>query len=853
MGLLEREGPLRVVAGYLAEAAAARGRMVWVAGEAGIGKTTFVDACTRDADVHVAVGWCDGSATPPPLGPLSDMLPDLPSSVWPPDASRGEVFTRLVNALRTPTSRPYVLVFEDAHWADEATLDLLRHLARRIHRCAALVLVTYRPEDAGAGEGLRLLLGDTASADGTRRIDLGPLSPAAVDRLATEHGVSAAGLYEVTGGNPFFVTEVLADETGAMPPTVRDAVLGRVSRLGEVGRSALEVVALAGARVEADVVDDLLNAGLTALDEPLERGLLRASGDGVVFRHELARQVVAAQVPAGRRLHVHRRLLAALSARGADPAWLAHHAEAAGDREEVVRHGRVAGARAAELGSHREAVGQYRRALAHADALQPSERANLLWDLGYELYLTGGIDASIEAITQARQIWEGLGDTVRAGDAWRCQSRLHWFAGRNDVAEAQAQTAIDLLEGTGTVAQAMAYSHRAGLEMLRTDLEGTRTWGRRTLALLDILPPSSEREEVLVNALGTLGTMEAVAGDLAEGEAMLTDSLAAAKRLDRHEQAARALHNLAACAVAQRRLDAAARYLEEGYEYCVDRDLDSWTVYLLGLRAELLLHQGRHDDAAAVAQQVVTHRDEASAMAQLEPLLVLGSIGSRAGDPRGAALLDEAAEMARRTGESQRIAPTAAALCARAWIAGTDAADAAAEAWPLVSRADCPWSRGAVATWLPADVEVDVRVAEPYALERAGRWAEAAAWWGQAGCPFDQGLALARSGEPALVSDAVIVFVRIDAAAAADRARAVVRSLGGAPPRITEARRRAHGLTAREAQILALLREGLTDAAIAQRLVISRRTAEHHVASVLAKLGVGRRTELMEAGDRTSG
>ena len=855
MSLLERDEQLRAAEGYLADAADGRGRLVYVAGESGVGKTTFLEHVVARSDAVPLVGWCDGSATPVPLGPLGDMLPGLPPGVWPTDASRPQVFANLLAELREPTGRrPYLMVVEDAHWADEATLDLLRHLARRVHSCRALVMVSYRPEDTTSGDALRMLLGDTASASGTRRIDLAPLTRSGVARLAAEHGSADPDrLYDVTGGNPFFVTEALHAGTGELPPTVRDAVLARVSRLGEAGQRALELVALAGSRAESELVGALLGAGLAALDEPLERGLLRQSGGDVVFRHELARLAVADEIPAGRRVHLHRRLLAALTERGADPARLAHHAEAARDHDAVLRHGRAAGALAAELGSHREAVRQYLRALEHAGRLAPSERAQLLWDLGYEQYLTGSIDASIEAVSAARRLWEELGDTVRVGDAWRCQSRLHWFAGRNETAEEQAEPRSSCWTAPSSVAEAMAYSHRTGLEMLRNDLDGTREWGRRTLALIERLPAGPELDEVRVHALATLGTMEATAGDLAEGERMLTESLAGAQRANQHEQAARALNNLASCAVVQRRYDAARRYLDEGYEYCVDRDLDSWTTYVLGMRAEMLLGLGDHAGARAAAEEVLALQDTTTPMALQAPLFVLGSLESRTGGARAAELLDQAQAMADPTHEAQRIAPSTAARSVHAWITGRPgvARSLAAEAWPLVSRADCPWNRGAIATWLPPDVDVDVTVAPPYTLERAGAWADAAAWWQEAHCPFDAALALARSEDPELLTEAVRVFDRLGADAAAGRARAMLRAAGVVVPRATRASRNPNGLTAREEEVLALLRRGRSDAEIAEQLVISRRTAEHHVASVLGKLGVRSRRDVAEMGSRT--
>jgi DNA-binding CsgD family transcriptional regulator len=213
--------------------------------------------------------------------------------------------------------------------------------------------------------------------------------------------------------------------------------------------------------------------------------------------------------------------------------------------------------------------------------------------------------------------------------------------------------------------------------------------------------------------------------------------------------------------------------------------------------------------------------------------------------------------MADEMKESQRVAPTTNARCEAAWIAGETpeaVAKIASDAWPLVSIADCPWNRGLVATWLPPDVEAGV-MAPPFAAEHEGRWAEAGALWQELGCPFERALALARSGDSELIADAVRLFDRLGADAAAGRARALLRSLGVAAPRATTASRHPEGLTPREQEVFALLRQGLSDAGIAERLVISRRTAEHHVSSILGKLGARSRTELVDLGSEpaTSG
>ena len=163
----------------------------------------------------------------------------------------------------------------------------------------------------------------------------------------------------------------------------------------------------------------------------------------------------------------------------------------------------------------------------------------------------------------------------------------------------------------------------------------------------------------------------------------------------------------------------------------------------------------------------------------------------------------------------------------------------ATDAWPGIADSDCTWNRGAIARWCGEIADGGRPVAAPFAAESAGSWREAADLWAALGCPFDSGLALARSGEHDLVTEAVGIFEGIGAHGAADRARAELRAHGWAAPRAPRPSTRANpaGLTAREAEVLTLVEGGLTDAAIAARLFISSRTAEHHVASILAKSG----------------
>lgn len=864
--LVEREHQLQTLESYLDEAAAGHGRLAFVSGEAGIGKSALLTAFTASASArsHVAVAYCDGSATPSPLAPLRELLPSLPPELWPKDATREEIFAGVLALLRRRSEQgPHVLVIEDAHWADQATLELLLHLARRIHTCHALVVVTFRREDVDATEGLRQLLGDSASATGTRRLDVPPLSREAVATLAAhlhhkgrtgDGAMDATRLHEITHGNAFYVTEVLSSGLETIPEQCRDAILARVAQLSETTQHALEVVALAGARVEVDLLEELLREGLAPLDEGLDRGLLMESDGAIMFRHELARMVVAEQVPMGRRIHQHRRLLAALRARQADPARLAHHADAAGLSQSAVEYATVAGRRASELGAHREAVRQFERALAHGarlpgDGLLDEQSADLHWALGYELYVTGRLEEAFASVERARVIWDRQGATVRVGDAWRCQSRLLWFAGRNVDAEAAAQRAIEVLEDAPTPELAYAYSNMTQLHMLTINGEATRAWGARTLGLLDLLEEGRARTELRAHVLNNLGTIEVVTGDRAAGIAMLEESLALSRGAELHEHAARAYVNLATAAVTQRRHDDARRHLADGLEYCTERDLDSWTTYLLAADSELQVNRGDLSAAEQRAETALAHPSLSNAGALL-PLVTLAQIRGRRGEGEVKDLVSRARMLAGGIGEVQAVSRVVTVRTELAWLARRDAeaAEIASEAVELVERADCPWARGSVLRWLPESARGAHReVAPPFAAELAGEWRQAAALWESLGCPFDQGLALARSGDVKALATAIEVFEGIKAHAAAARCRADLRSVGSPAPRAPGRTTRAHpnGLTKRESEVADLLAQGLSDADIAQRLFISRRTAEHHVAAVLSKVGVSSRREVV--------
>ncbi|HEY7076167.1 MAG TPA: hypothetical protein VH418_12380, partial [Solirubrobacteraceae bacterium] len=624
-------------------------------------------------------------------------------------------------------------------------LDLIRLLARRIATAPALVAVTYRDDELERDHMLRVALGELPQAALTR-VALSPLSMTAVAMLARPFGTDPLALHGRTAGNPFYVTEALAAGGTTVPDSVRDAVLARAARLGPGVRALLDAVAISPPRAELWLLEALAGTDIVHLEECLGSGMLRAERDAVAFRHEIARVAVEAALPPHRRVALHRRALAALagaSSKKIDLARLAHHAEAAGDGEAVLRLAWAAGDRAAALGAHREAAAQFARALRFADALSSEERAELLERRSYECYLTSAIGDAIEARRFALAEHHARGDRLREGDARRWLSRLTWFLADNASAESEGRQAVELLEGLPPGPElAMAYSNLADLRALSSDVAEAREWGGRAIALAEELG----EVEILVHALANVGTAELAVG-APGGAEKLTRSLTLALEAGLEEHVARAHANFAAGAIRARDYALGDRHLAAGIEYCRDRDLDSWLLYMTGFRARSQLDQGWWDEAAASALEVLDHPGVA-APTQITPLLVLALLRARRGDADPWTLLDEALALAQATGEVRRLAPVAAARAEARWLAGQPelVAEETDAALALAVERPHPWAVGELYIWrrragvdkpLPPHVP-----AEPFRLELAGEPEAAARLWRQLGCPYDAALAL---------------------------------------------------------------------------------------------------------------
>ena len=863
--LVERKDVLQTLFALAESARRGQGRVVLVAGEAGIGKTALLEEYARSLGPAFRVFWggCEALFTPRPLGPMQDMAYALDTKLvdlFAKGVAPSQMFPALVNTLGEEHGAK-ILIFEDVHWADHGTLDLVKYLGRRIGILPALVVLTYRSDEVS--EALAQVLGDLPS-HAVARLTLDPLSPDGVATLARAAGRSSEGLHRITGGNPFFVTELLAGTAkGELPASIKDAVWARLSRLGPRERELLETICVAPGAVERWLLIALAGPDAERIAEACAaHGFLTQDENGAVkFRHELGRQAVLTRVPKATQKTLHTRFEAAISARVSLQAItalsnLVFHAAGAEDAARVLEYAPLAAKEAARLGAHREAAAHLTTALRFVDSAPPALAAQLNEDWAYEAGIALKIDdAVIAARRRAIELWRAQDRIDKVGHNLRWLSRLHWYRGEAEPANRYADEAVRELETREPGPElAMAFSVRSQLHMLNDRMDEAIEWGKRAIALAAKLGEADTR----AHALNNVGTALLFSGR-AGGRELLEESLALSLANGFHEHAARAYTNLSEYGVVFKDFALAERMMADGIAFDTRHDLDSWTYYLVGRQAQLRMEQGRLREAETIARGVLA-LEQLTLVMRLPALTVLAKVRMRLGEKDAPALLAQALAQATATGEPQNIAPIRFALVEAAWLA--DDLMKCREHLAQLGAMDLanfdPWELGELATWrkrsgvdglLPA-----VTIPEPRAAELRGDVVAAADQWQRLGLPYEAGLALIQMQSRdagAALSRAVTLLEEIEARPAALRARETARRLGVTemPPqrRGPYAAARAHplGLTKRECEVLDLIAQGVANREIAARLFRSPRTVEHHVSAVLAKLNAANRMEAM--------
>lgn len=843
--LVERDELLDDLVRCTVEARSGNGRVVLVSGEAGAGKTAVLRRWRElvSGTGEWREGACESLITPRPGAPFLQMaaMSDVEVERAAEEVdSRGALFRAVLDRL-AGAGRPVVVAVEDAHWADELSLDLLWHLARRVSELPVVVAVTFRDDEEGTSGHLPHLLGELARLPRTTRVHVPLLSREGIARLVGGSDVDVEHLFQVTGGNPYFVTElVMSAAPATVPPSVRDAIRGRLARLSGHAREGVFLAALVGQTLPSALVDALFpDDADEVVGELVSAGLWVDTEPGPGFRHELTRQVVEDEGPVRRRAEAHRRILAALESTGSrEWARLAHHASGARDDAAVVGYARRAGVVAAQVGSMREAAVHFETALEACPPDDLGQEALLVGELAEASALRKDYQRSIALRARERSLWLELGDHERAAEADLKSVWVH-------------NTAYDF-------AEAVRAGQRALLELAGSQDRTRRARAHAVLARLYML------HDRVDDALAEIGAARQDDPAWVDGDADLLNTEACCRWQQGQEwmpsmrraldlarprgdapTLARALYNTVDLLRCDVRLEEALEAVAEAATHASSHGLTTYHFHLELHRAAILERMGRWDEALELAGRHLRYEGDGEVRAMSAQTVAV--ISARRGDvPPETGLLDAALTQAESSAQPQNIVPVRLARAEVAWLAGDEqAARAEVEAARARSRGSAHLTRETELWARRCEMATDGDgVTDPVRDEVAGRTEEAARAWQALGAPYDSAWALLGSDREEHLAAALQAFEALGAVVPARLTRRRIRALGLTAPAGPRRSTRAHpaGLTAREQEILACLAEGMRNREIAARLFIGERTVATHVSSLMRKLELPSRT-----------
>jgi len=842
--LLDRDKELGLLAGLLAGVGSSGGKVVLVRGEAGIGKSylvrEFVEAHADTA--HVLFGFCDDLLTAQPLGPFWDVARE--------ESSLGKVLEKgdrraVMEALLDLLSRslrPTVLVVEDTHWGDEATFDVIKYLGRRISGTNGLLVLTYRDGEVDHDHPLRQVIGDLAPED-LVRIHLGGLSSEAVASMVEDTDFDSDLVLALTDGNPLFVTEVAASGVEGVPSSVQDSVLVRAGKLSSGARWLLDLVSVIPGESERSLIEIIVEPTEEQITECLRQGLLRVGDITVSFHHELTRRAVESALNGADRRRLNQMVLDELGGR-VDPSRLVHHAREADDVGALIVFAPKAARAAMAIGSHREAAAHFRTLEPYLNRITETDRAAIVDDWARNELNIDPVEA-LDILGRAIELHRSTGDDPALARALTFAGMVNEHNGHPEAADACIAEGLAILESyppSGDLA--FAVSGQAWLSMMRGDYGRAIELADQAISLAE----ETGDELTMIHSLNTKGTATYSCGD-PDGFRLLEEARRRAEQAGNPFEETRALVNMAEAAAGRRELELASDLAQQAIGTAVRYEIDA--KFARASYAEILVWKGEWVAAEDLSAEVLgSHPGRTPLIAELIAERVLGRLQARQGIPQARSTLEHTWSHVEAAGEMQVLLPTAAALAECMWLTGEADPDRRARFREVLDegmRLEFPWDGGDLAFWLwklgelPATPE---GIAEPYRLVIEGKPVEAAAIWEAKGIPYDRALAL-MDGDETTQLEALEIFETLGATAVASKLRKMLRDEGVTVPRgkRRDTRRHGAGLTARQAEVLQLLDEDLSNIEIADRLFLSARTVEHHVAAVMSKLNASTRHE----------
>lgn len=850
MELIERAEVLTLLQTLFENVAEGEGHCIFVSGEAGIGKTALIKAfCRRQEDYNIYQGACDALFTPRPLAPLYDIMWQLRSEIGPYKHTieeRSGLFAKFFHELSNKKER-ILIVFEDIHWADEATLDFIKFFARRITQLSCLFILTYRDDEIHSRHPLRNVLGDL-SPDTFTRIQLTPLSRQAVYKLADEKGYDAENVYHISGGNPFYVNEILASYSPGVPDNIKDAILSVYDRQEEGTKNVWQIFSVIPEGLEINRFAKIKSSWDEAIDHCFALKIIIIKNDKIIFKHELYRRTIENSLSPFKRIELNKKLLdfflESFEEEG-EIERIVHYAKNANENDLVVKYAPVAAKQAASIGAHIEASRLFLTAIECYVGNDTDQLVKLYEAYVYECYLTNQIKNAIIYQGKALKIWEKEQNAEQKGNSMRLLSRLWWFEGNRENAEKYGQGAVDLLQSQPpSKAKAMAFSNMSQLKMLSGKTVECIELGNLAIKIAKEI----KDDEVFCHAITNIGIAEWETEPLKEsGNEFLMESLEMALKNSFDEHAARVYANLISHSIEFKNYDLAKEFLPRGLRFCEERGLDSWNKYMLCWKAKLLLDTGYWNEAAPIAKNLLLNPEQ-PVIIKIGALVIVATIEIRKGEPGALPHLQEAKSLAFATKEHQQMIPVMISCLEYEWLTGKKviAEEELKAATDLVLNINNIFLNSKFSFWLKKsgrpEIEL-VKVYEPYDLLEAGKATKAAVFWEKAGCPFEKALALSKGNEDDK-RIALTIFQQLGADATYEKIKAEMRFSGikKIPRGLRESTKSNPAqLTNRELDVLQLLQQGVQNKEIAGALFISPKTADHHISSILFKLDVNSR------------
>jgi DNA-binding CsgD family transcriptional regulator len=852
MVLIEREHFLALLQCKFENIAAGEGHCVFVSGEAGIGKTALVKTFCKEQKGSCTIyqGACDALFTPRPLAPLYDIMWQVNSQLWPANhaiTNRAAFFADFFRELKNREQK-ILMVFEDIHWADEATLDFIKFFAKRISLLPCLFILTYREDEIHSRHALKNVLGQLPP-DSFTRLQLTPLSKQAVEIMAGQKGYNGEDVYNISGGNPFYVNEILASYSPGVPANIKDSILAVYNRQDEKTKHAWEILSIQPNGFQIKYLEKIDPLYSTAIKQSLDAEIMVLKEGIVFFKHELYRRTIEASLSPLTRICYNKTMLELFKEsfeQNLEIEKIVHHAKNTNAYDIVVYYAPLAAKKAAAVGAHIEAAKLYLTAIEYYQHDDKEVLIEFYEGYAYECYLTNNIKEAIIYAGKSLNIWKKKNDAEKIGNCFRLLSRLWWFDGNRKNAEYYAVQAIETLDNQpSSSSKAMAFSNMSQLKMLSDQNEECMLWGEKAIAIAKEL----NDEETLCHALNNVGSVQMkIPASYTLGVELLQQSLAIALKNSYHDHVARAYCNIAGTSCTMKNYLFAAKILEEGINYCEERDLDAYTSYMLSWKARLNVETCSWQKAYSIAQSLLKNESQ-SITVKIVTLPVVAKIKMRRGHPDAIPLLLEAKIMAFETMELQRILPVLTGLLEYEWLTGNTFIEAAAiDSTVNMINGKNNFCNNEFAFWLLKARKQHLspgEIYEGYDVSDATKALKAAAFWKKTGNPYMEALTLFE-GTADDKRKALAIVHELGADGVYEKMKLEMRASGiKSIPRGVRKSTQSNAalLTSRELDVLPLLKEGLQNKEIAAQLFISPKTVDHHISSILFKLDVSNRNK----------